>query len=310
MMRGGPVLEPLVIDVERGRELALLLIRSYGSIGIHGRSEVPEETHPSGIIRGSTAHLVFITLTITISYQRNASSLWQSAYSTYLDPETRYLFDPRSVSAASLSDIRRDLKKHGLSKKTRNDAYIWKTNAKSFWRKWAGDPSGLLESCGWDCLSVLQRLEQDHHLFGETSKADYPYLRDPMTGPLWLRMLRDDAGLSRLKNLDRVALPVDTHIARATLTTGVVRGRFKGNLTDLFHHIREVWFESVRGLTIRGRPMVAIDLNECLRNLSKQGCSKRDKAGSLCPVSDNCAIREFCVSGVVSMGNGNVELDT
>ncbi|HSB52564.1 MAG TPA: hypothetical protein VLD40_07880 [Dissulfurispiraceae bacterium] len=302
--------ETAEIDVNRGREIAPLLIRLFGSIGIHGKSDRPEDAVPSGIVKGSTAHLMFITLTIAIGYQRDASSLWESARSTYLDSETRYLFDSRSVSAASLSDIRRDLKKHGLSKKTRNDAYIWKTNAKSFYRKWAGDPCRLLESCGWDCLTVLARLEQDHHQFGEASKADYPYLRDPMTGSLWLRMLRDDAGLSRLKNLDRVALPVDIHIARATLTTGVVRGRFKGNLTDLFGHIRETWFESVRGLTVRGRPMVATDLNECLWNLSKHGCSKRHKAGSLCPVSDNCAVREFCVSGVVSIENGNVELDT
>ncbi len=301
--------EGVTIDVIRGRSIASLLLQLFDSTGIHGRTDMPHEVAPEGVGKGSREHLMFITLTVSLAYQRDAPSLWQSARSTYLDPETRYLFDLRSVAEASLSEIRIDLKKHGLSKKPKDDAYIWRTNAVSFHKKWAGDPGSFLERCGWDCPTALHRLEQDRHHYGGTSKANYPSLRDPRIGALWLRVLVDGAGLSQLGNLDRVAVPVDTHIARATLTTGVVRGRFKGSLVELCDHVREAWFASVKGLTYRGRPVVAIDVGECLWNLSKHGCSKRHGAASSCYVSDTCEARDFCIGGKILIVNGHVETD-
>jgi hypothetical protein len=299
----------VTIDVIRGRSVASLLMQLFDTMGVHGRTDMPQDAEPAGIARGSREHLVFITLAVSLAYQRDAQSLWESARYTYLDPQTRYLFDLQSVTEATLSEIRRDLKKHGLSKKSKNDAYIWKTNAVSFHRKWADDPRKLLERCNWDCSAVLHRL-QDRHPFGGTEKADYPSLKEPRIGALWLRMLADNAGLSRLRNLDKVSVPADSHVARATLATGVVRGRFKGDLRELVDRIREAWFGGVKGLTYRGRPMVAIDVGECLWNLSKHGCSHRRGPTSLCHVSETCQVREFCIGERILIDNGHVEMDT
>lgn len=302
--------EGVLIDLERGRLVASLLGRLFSSTGIHGRTDAPEDAAPAGLERGSREHLLFITLAVLLADQRDAPLLWQSARSTYLDPGTRYLFDLRSVGEASLSEIRRDLKKHGLSRSAKNDAYIWKTNAVSFTKKFAGDPRRLLERCDWDCPTVLHHLHHDRHGRYGTSRVDHPSLHDLRVASLWLKMLTDSAGLSRLRNADKVAVPVDSHIARATLVTGVVRGRFKGNLTGLFDHIREAWFGSVKGLTYRGRQMTAMDVGECLWNLSKQGCVKRHGTTAFCPVLDLCEARRFCVGGRIVIQNGHVEIDT
>ena len=71
---------------------------------------MPENPVPRGIIPGSLDHLLFITLTVSIDYMRDADSLWASARATYGDPRTRYLFDPESGRAASFRKIVDDLK--------------------------------------------------------------------------------------------------------------------------------------------------------------------------------------------------------
>ncbi|CAD6492391.1 MAG: hypothetical protein LAKADJCE_00297 [Candidatus Argoarchaeum ethanivorans] len=123
-------------------------------------------------------------------------------------------------------------------------------------------------------------------------------------------MLRDNVGIAQLRNLEKVPIPVDIHEARATLTTGVVRGNIEVKLDELFGDIRKAWFESVEGLSIKNSPMIALDVDEPLWHLSKYGCSYRDKITGYCPVSNSCEAREFCIKGRVKIENSIVELET
>lgn len=124
-------------------------------------------------------------------------------------------------------------------------------------------------------------------------------------------MLRDNVGITKLIHLDKVPLPVDIHIARATLTTGVLEGHYIGNLEKLFPEIRAVWSESVKGLSIKGRPMIALDVDEPLWHLSKYGCSRnRNKISGTCLVYRRCEAKDFCILGKVSVENNRVEVDT
>ena len=140
--------------------------------------------------------------------------------------------------------------------------------------------------------------------------TDYPYLRGPKIGPLWLRMLRDNAGIEQLDALDKVPIPVDIHVARATLATGVIRGNVKVQLYDLFEDIRTAWAESVKGLNAKDRPMIALDLDEPLWHLSKYGCTYRDRENRVCPVSGQCEARELCVKGKIAIEKSFLDLDT
>ena len=113
-----------------------------------------------------------------------------------------------------------------------------------------------------------------------------------------------------MKELDKVPIPVDIHVARATLSLGVVAGKFNGKLTDIFDQIREAWFESVRGLQVKDRAMIALDLDKALWDLSKYGCSSRNGSTGACPRMSACYVREFCVGGVIKIDKGSVELDS
>jgi len=293
----------LLIDNKKGKDVAII-------VSVNGQNDMPEDILPEGVTKGSLEHIMFITLTVSIDYQRDAPALWSASRKTFEDPSTSYLFDSKSLHETPFSKIVEDMQKYNLSKKPRKDAQIWRSVGVTFYKKWNGDPRNFLQDCGWDALTVLKRLKKDAHLYNGRWAPDYPYLRGDKIGPLWLRMLRDNVGIKNLKNLDKVPIPVDRHVTMATLSLGIVRGKFNGSLKDLFEYIREAWFESVKGLEVNNRPMIALDLDEYLWHLSKYGCSKRDKITGSCPVFENCELRKFCVSGKIKIENNRAEVDT
>ena len=300
----------IVIDNERGKKLAELLYNSFTTKGIHGRTDMPEDITPHSVIRGSLDHIFFITLTVSIDYQRDAPSLWESSRKTFDDPETRHLFDPELLHETPFRKIGEDMQKYKLSKKPQKDANIWRTVGVTFYKKWRGDPRNFFQDCNWNSPLILRRLRDDKHIYSGRQVSDYPYLRGPKIGPLWLRMLRDNVGITKLENLENVPIPVDIHVARATLATGIVRGQFRGRLDEVFEYIRKAWFESVKGLGIKNREMMALDVDEPLWHLSKYGCKNRDKTTGYCSLFNRCEAREFCTKGKVKIENSVVELET
>lgn len=299
-------------DIEKGSKLAELLYTSFSTSGILGQTEMPEDIIPKGIEKGTLEHILFITLSVSLDYQRDAPALWASSRKTLEDPATRYLFDPKSLHENSLDKVLKDMQKYKLSKKPQKDAEIWRTVGDSFYSKWAGDPRKFLQDCNWDSTIILDRLKKDGHLNNNKQVPDYPYLRGSKIGPLWLRMLRDNAGISNLVKLEKVPIPVDIHVARATLATGIIKGKGVIGFKELFEQIREAWSESVKYLKIKNRPMIALDIDEPLWHLSKYGCTNRDKITGNCPVQNRCEARDFCVNGKIKIENssGFVELGT
>jgi len=300
----------LIIDSERGSKVADLLYNAFLTVGIHGRTEMPEDLTPTGIARGSLQHTLFITLTASIDYQRDAPALWESSRRTFEDTETRYLFDPKSLHETPSRRVVNDMQKYRLSWRPTKDAHFWQTVGVSFYKKWDGDPRNFLENYGMDSLIILDHLKNDTHSHGNRQVSDYSCLRGPKIGPMWIRMLRDNVGISQLANLEKVPIPVDRHVARATLTTGVVRGPGKCTLDELFGYVRKAWFESVEDLNVKGRSMISLDVDEPLWHLSKYGCTSRDMMTGDCPAYRRCEARDFCIKGRIKVVKGFVEVET
>ncbi len=298
------------INTIRGKESALLLYQSFTTAGIHGHNEMPEDDIPEGVINGSLEHILFITLTVSIDYQRDADVLWASSRQTYENSATHYLFNPKLLSETDFSKIAQDMRKFKLSQKPQKDASIWHTVGVTFYKKWQCDPRNFLADCNWDAPLILARLREDCHLSNGVCRPDFPYLRGNKIGPLWLRMLRDNAGIAEIQNLDKVPIPVDIHVARATLALGVVHGEYEGHLDRIFEYIRQAWFESVKGSYIKDRPMIALDVDEPLWNLSRYGCTQRDNFSGECPVYEQCEAKEFCIKGRIAIQKNLVAINT
>jgi hypothetical protein len=177
-------------------------------VGVFGSEALPESAPPAGVEIGSLDHLLFITLTVVIDYQRDAPALWSSSRRTFEDPETHYLFEPQKLVSVPWDQVCGHMKKHRLAKKPVQDTRIWRTVAITFAKKWNADPRRFLDSCGWDGPRILERLREDTHINNGRLVADFPFLRGDKIGPLWVRMLRDNVGLT-IRNLEAVPIPVD-----------------------------------------------------------------------------------------------------
>jgi hypothetical protein len=289
----------LEIDAARAGEIARLLAgpESQSARALLG-DEMPESYPPVGVEAGSLEHLLFITLIVSIDYMRDADQLWQAGRETYEDSETRFVFDPERVHRASVSEIRRGLAKHKLSKKPNQDVRIWRTVAVSFHKKWEGDPKRFLADCEWHAPKILQRLKTDEHPLGDRRTYDFPYLRGNKIGPLWIRMLRDNVGLA-LQGLADVPIPVDIHVLRATVCSGVVRGRYVGRLEPAFERVREAWKTGTNDLLrYDGQSMISLDVDRPLWRLSRSFCTGSGKERpSSCPLQPRCRIAGVQVKG-------------
>ncbi|MBT0652909.1 hypothetical protein [Geomobilimonas luticola] len=297
-------------DQERIKAMANKLHTTLISSGILGKREMPEYLLPLGVEEGSLEHILFITLTVSLDYQRDADTLWKRSRMAYQDERTRYLFDPKLLHEVPYKTIKNDLQKHNVSQKITKDAEIWRTVGVTFYKKWEGDPRKFLADCNWDCPEILSRLKDDSHQYNGRIRRDFPYLRGNKIGPLWVRMLRDNVGISELRNLNMVPIPVDIHVARASMALGVVRGRYNGNLEEIYDQIRFAWREGVLGIQVKNREMVALDMDLPLWLLSRNGCTSRDKVTGICPKTDKCPIKEFCVPGRIDIKGTKIIIDT
>jgi hypothetical protein len=293
----------LQLDSRRGREAGALLRKAFVTpgVGIFERTRMPEDVLPGGVKAGSLEHLLFITLTVAIDYQRDAVELWHAGRQTYADKTTRHLYDPPAVYEAR-NRLVKDLQKHGLSRKPKRDAWIWATVTTTFLKKWGGDPRRFLMAYGYDAPTVRDHLVEDTHPQRGKEVADFPYLRGPKIAPLWLRMLRDNVKIE-LGRMADIPIPVDVHIARATAALGVIRGAASVRFADVRPIIQAAWRD-----VAAGTPHIALDFDEPLWHLSKFGCTDRRDTG--CPHFDGCPVASYCIPGVVRVSADHVEMNT
>jgi hypothetical protein len=119
-------------------------------------------------------------------------------------------------------------------------------------------------------------------------------------------MLHDNVGIN-LKNLDKIPIPVDIHIARASFTTGCLTGKYTGTISDITPKIDEAW-KRVLELVNHPKLKYRLQLDEPLWHLSRFGCKFR--AGNFCPKKVGCPVNQFCVSGRVYVSPARIEIDT
>lgn len=259
--------------------------------GVLKDADVPESRPPADVKIGSYEHIMFITFTVSIDYMRDAAQLWDSARRTWEDEETRWVFYPDKVAKRTMdmnepAELVNALAKHKLSKRRDKDAKkIWGPVALSFNRLFEGDPRKLFADLSYDALEIYCQMckRNSYH-------KHFPYLSGPKILPLWIRMLHTEAGI-KFKNLDEVPLPMDIHVARSTITTGCLVGRFEGKFNDFAVKAQEAWREACQHTKY-----YPLQLDEPLWNLSRLGCSKRRDEEEECPRKHECRLADFCTA--------------
>lgn len=126
-------------------------------------------------------------------------------------------------------------------------------------------------------------------------KKDFPSLSGDKIYPLWIRMLHDNLGIE-LKNLERIPISVDVHVARATFATGCLTGEFRGSIAEASAKIDEAWKSIIAGVS-HPKLKYALQMDESLWHLGKNGCTSR--RGNVCPRRTQCPVGSLCASGLV-----------
>jgi len=298
----------LIINPEKAKEVAVILYEKFNSTeGIFGHNVMPEDLLPtwgsdlssSGIGGRSYEHLMFITLVVSIDYQRNADQLWEAGRRTFEDNQVRWLFMPNELVKKPFPEIVRAMKIHKLAKKPEQDARIWSDVSHSFFKFYNSNPLNFIKECNYDALEMFNKK------FNLRFKRRFPFLSGNKIFPLWIRMLHDNIGL-KLKNLDKIPIPVDVHVARATFTIGCLIGKYSGTISEISPVVDVAWKKTLE-LINHPKLTYRLQLDEPLWHLSKYGC--RFRAG-FCPKRNKCPVNQFCVKGKINVSALRVEIDT
>ena len=271
---------------ERTKKVIQRLLQWYKKrTGIFSHAALPETIQPKGVVRESYEHVMFITLGVSLDYQRSANDLWDAARKTWEDKNTRWVFSPNLVAQKTMEDLVKDLQIYRLSKKMNKDAKIWRTVSLSFLELFDGDPRNMFKKFDFDALEIFNAMKN-------TYGKQFPYLAGSTgTGKilsLWIRMMHDEAKID-FKNLNKVPMPMDIHTVRATITTGCIVGDFNGSFSELTGLAKNAWFDACENSS-----SYPLDLDEPLWNLSRYGCSKI--SNGKCPYIDECKLADFCVT--------------
>lgn len=120
-------------------------------------------------------------------------------------------------------------------------------------------------------------------------KKNFPNLTGNKILPLWIRMMKDVCGL-KIQNINSIPIPVDVHVARATIFAGCIEANnVRTSIEKISPLIDEVW----RKASNQSKEFSKLELDEPLWTLSKYGCSKLKNRK--CPFFSNCPVKEFCV---------------
>lgn len=276
----------LEIDSERAHDLAGRLHQFFP------HPQMPEDILPKGLVQNSPEYRIFLTLVVAIDYNRDADKLWATARRAHERQETRYLFNPNDLLRRPSHEVEHDLRQSGLWAGPA-DFQTWITLSRSFQERFNGDPLNLLKACDMEGPRILQYLR--------SHGREFPYLKGQKIGPLWLRMLRDNAGIS-LEKLEDIPIPVDIHVLRSTLCLGVMTGDYEGPIDSLKEPITEIWKTAVKNLVVTDakdhRPVISLDLDEILWTIGRTYCNKRTlgTTNTSCPGFPGCAEGRISVS--------------
>jgi len=288
----------LKIFPDRAKEVAVKLLKEYEERGIFGHRELPDDAANSVLKELSKEEgLLFVTLTTALDYMRDASQLWRSSLETLSDPSSRWVFNPKEVAEREEDELREALLKHGLAKKKERDLKVWLTISRTLAEGYSGSVLSLLEKYDYDAVKMFED-------FSGRLKESFPSISGSKMFPHWIRSLKEKFNLP-VKGYRELPIPVDVHVARATFTTGCIRGKYssRGLNETLKRLVVKVW-----SLALKEIEVSPVEMFRPLWLLSKFGCRYRKRTER--PKYPVCPAKEFCVEGVVVVSSTRVEIDT
>ncbi|MGE5704886.1 MAG: hypothetical protein ACM32O_20350 [Clostridia bacterium] len=181
-----------------------------------------------------------LTLGMSLNYQRNSYTLWQSVAQAYRDERSRWIFHPQSVSESGLHDLRQVLLHHRVALQPNRHPEIWHRVSNGIAHSSPqGDVLSLIESAQFD-IATLKQVMQGRR------KSEFPYLSGPKIFNYWLYIMETYAGI-HWDSRELITIAPDTHILKATVKLGLCSSAVLQGTADDRQAVAEAWETALAG---------------------------------------------------------------
>jgi hypothetical protein len=230
------------------------LLQAYRN-GDLGQTKMPEDSNPGFTGEQLESRLAYFTLPMALNYQRDSYKLWESALKTWIDTETRVVFDVALVSEMSEEKLRRLLTKYKVALQPNKHIDTWKRIATTIASEW-GSCTNFIQSTNSDFLKLKEIVQVKH-------KKQFPYLSGPKIFNYWSFIL-GEYGTITLKNREYIDIAPDTHITQGSILLGVITKEEATKLSK--EEISERW-----RVLLKGSEITPIEMHSPLWFWSRNG---------------------------------------
>lgn len=123
--------------------------------------KMPEDEHPVFEDNQKELRLVYFTLPMALNYQRNSYTLRESVLQTYLDPQTRDVFDVACCANMSEEVLRQKLMKYKVALQPNKHISTRKTIATTIAQQ-RGTIEDMFEALDYDVLRLQACIQGSH----------------------------------------------------------------------------------------------------------------------------------------------------
>ncbi|HVL37824.1 MAG TPA: hypothetical protein VM328_00405 [Fimbriimonadaceae bacterium] len=227
---------------------------------------------------------LFLTFISAMDRARDADRLWFAGRDLFL--ANPWVYDPRSVSSRSFTDLGDVLMTHRVSQRHLPDAAAWRRIAESLVDA-AVAPAvhqAIHEGEG-NANDILTDLE------GETAAGSrrFPFLSGPKIAAMWVRILAYP-GRARISSIDSLPVAVDVQVRKVSEFLGLT-DTYGRPLEAVREGIQEAWRRDVRGSGASGPEALqgtCAALDPAIWFYGKWGCTICVAAGRQIPIGSPC----------------------
>lgn len=213
------------------------LIIAYQN-GDLGQTKMPEDSHPA-TFKNNEEKLCYFTLPMALNYQRNSYKLWEAAFLTYQDHQTRILFNVKKSSEIPSDELRVLLSKYKLALQPNKHITTWQTICDTVSNKF-GTISQMINQSDHDFLKLQKIIQKDY-------KKGFPYLSGPKIFNYWSYILWQYGGID-LINREYIEIAPDTHVIQCSVKLGIITSSEADILSR--NEISRRWREALNGSKI------------------------------------------------------------
>ena len=249
-------------------------------------SQMPEVKYVQHLrAAGTSARSVRLLLTFiaAMDYARDAARLWRAGVELFEShPE---IFDPDKVLSMPFDTVSARLRASGVSQRYRQDDKAWCRIAASLASR-SGAVCRVVDDGVGNAQELLKEL-QSRDRFGQ---YQFPMLRGPKIGPMWVRMMANPGG-AKISHMDIVPVAVDVHVRRVTENLGVTDTRGRPLNKETKREIQSAWCAAVTAASIEGPSGIqdtCAALDPALWFFGKHGCRHCERRGQRFPISRVC----------------------